>query len=169
MSYASVFDQAGSTCRRWTTRMHTSIIALSSRSDRMLGLPRKQSMLQISRCKLRAPAPTPGIHTSSNRPGVPGRVVACACLDFLARTDMVISSALIMPPMTGPSKPRHIVVPVQTLLLVSVGQKGRLRAWGRRQIAFRPLGIYYDCTRRPGYRTTFTGMGSGWFKAKTLV
>jgi hypothetical protein len=82
---------------------------------------------------------------------------------------MVISSALIMPPMTGPSKPRHIVVPVQTLLLVSVGQKGRLRAWGRRQIAFRPLGIYYDCTRRPGYRTTFTGMGSGWFKAKTLV
>jgi hypothetical protein len=80
-------------------------------------------------------APTPGIHTSSNRPGVPGRVVACACLDFLARTDMVISSALIMPPMTGPSKPRHIVVPVQTLLLVSVGQKGRLRAWGRRQIA----------------------------------
>jgi hypothetical protein len=48
---------------------------------------------------------------------------------------MVISSALIMPPMTGPSKPRHIVVPVQTLLLVSVGQKSRLRAWGRRQIA----------------------------------
>jgi hypothetical protein len=80
-------------------------------------------------------ASTPGVHTSSNRPGIPGRVVTCACLDFLASNDMVLSSASIMPPMTGPSKPRHIVVPVQTLLPVSVGQKGRLRARGRRQIA----------------------------------
>jgi hypothetical protein len=72
---------------------------------------------------------------SSSRRGIPDQIVTCACLGFLASNDMVTSSASIMPPVTGPSKPRHIVVPVQTLLPVRVGQKGRLRARGRRQIA----------------------------------
>jgi hypothetical protein len=66
---------------------------------------------------------------------VPNQTMTCACLGFLASNDMVTSSASIVPPVTSPSGARLTVVPVQTLLPVSVGQKGRLRARGRRQIA----------------------------------
>lgn len=69
------------------------------------------------------------------RRGTPDQITTCACLGFLASNDMVTSSASIVPPIASPGKPRHVVVPVQTLLPVSVGQRGRLRARGRRQIA----------------------------------
>jgi hypothetical protein len=75
------------------------------------------------------------IQSSSIPRPIPDQIATCACLGFLASNNMVTSSASIMPPVAGPSIPRHTIVPVQTLLLVSVGQKGRLRARGRRQIA----------------------------------
>jgi hypothetical protein len=82
-----------------------------------------------------------GTQISSNMQGpairhaTPDQVTVCACLGFLASNDMVTNSASIIPPVAGLNRSRHIVVPVQTLLPVSAGQKGRLRARGRRRIA----------------------------------
>lgn len=69
------------------------------------------------------------------RHATPDRIRTCACLGFLASNNMVTNSASIIPPVAGLNRARHIVVPVQTLLPVSAGQKGRLRARGRRRIA----------------------------------
>lgn len=83
----------------------------------------------------------PGTQISSSmqippvRHAAPDQVAACACLSFLASNNMVMDSASIIPPVAGLNRPRHIVVPVQTLLPVSAGQKGRLRARGRRRLA----------------------------------
>lgn len=65
----------------------------------------------------------------------PDQIATCACLGFLASNNMVTNSASIVPSVAGPNKSRHIIVPVQTLLPVNAGQKGRLRARGRRRIA----------------------------------
>jgi hypothetical protein len=65
----------------------------------------------------------------------PVQITTCNCLGFLASNDMVTSSASIVPSVAGPRSSRHIIVPVQTLLPVAAGQKGRLRARGRRKIA----------------------------------
>jgi hypothetical protein len=69
------------------------------------------------------------------RHATPDQITKCACLGFLASNNMVMNSASIIPPIAGPNMPRHIIVPVQTLLPVNTGQKGRLRARGRRRIA----------------------------------
>lgn len=69
------------------------------------------------------------------RLATPDQITTCACLGFLASNNMVTNSASIIPPVAGLNRSRHIVVPVQTLLPVSAGQKGRLRARGRRRIA----------------------------------
>lgn len=80
------------------------------------------------------------------RHATPDQITKCSCLEFLASNNMVTNSASIVPPVLGPKKPRHIVVPVQTLLPVNAGQKGRLRARGRRKIAliasWNLLGLY---------------------------
>lgn len=92
--------------------------------------------MQVSRTKTNA-----GTQISSSMQGAPIRhatpdqITTCACLGFLASNNMVTDSASIVPPVAGPNKSRHIVVPVQTLLPVNAGQKGRLRARGRRRIA----------------------------------
>jgi hypothetical protein len=69
------------------------------------------------------------------RHATPNQITTCACLGFLASNNMVTNSASIIPPVAGLNRSRHIVVPVQTLLPVSAGQKGSLRARGRRRIA----------------------------------
>lgn len=76
-----------------------------------------------------------GMQNPPVRHAIPDQVMTCTCLGFLASNNMVTSSASIVPPIAGPNKSRHIIAPVQTLLPVNAGQKGRLRARGRRKIA----------------------------------
>jgi len=76
-----------------------------------------------------------GIQSPPIRHATPNQITTCACLGFLASNNMVTSSASIVPSIAGANRPRHIIAPVQTLLPVNAGQKGRLRARGRRKIA----------------------------------
>jgi len=76
-----------------------------------------------------------GMQAAPIRRVTPNQITTCNCLGFLASNDMVTNAASIVPAVVGPNRSRHIIVPVQTLLPASAGQKGRLRARGRRKIA----------------------------------